>query len=138
MRPLLVFLLRLATLYSALLGCSRAIFVKAEGRYDEAVYFRLYDPTRTTLITHNIVQVLVQEQNAEHGWDIVWALEGERSTAEVQYGRTYEGLKETVRAKPLSLNKTYRVHVTDRPRFDPIGYGDVAFTFQENGEIVMM
>lgn len=28
--------------------------------------------------------------------------------------------------------------VTDRPRFDPVGYGDFAFTFHANGELVMM
>lgn len=129
-RPVL-FLLLLATLCNALSGCSRAIFVKAEGRFGQAVYFRLYDFTRTTLVTHNVVQVIVQEQNAQHGWDIVWALQGKQSTQEVQYGQKYEGLKETVPAKPLSLNKTYRVLVTDRPRFDPVGYGDATFTFHE-------
>lgn len=90
--PVLLLLL-LATLCSALPGCSRLIFVKTEGRFGQAVYFRLYDSTRTTLVMRNVVQVIVQEQNAQHGWDIVWALQGEQSIQDVQYSQTYEGLK---------------------------------------------
>jgi len=126
----------LVTLFGTLSGCSRGILVKVEGKYGHAIYFRLYDPTGSNLLKHNVTEVIVREKKENNQWEIVWALSGTQSIDEIQYGEKLEGFHETTRAKPLSLNKEYHVFVKDLPWFDPPGFGHVVFTINESGEIV--
>lgn len=137
-RRALLLLVLLATFWGALSSCSRAFIVKPEGKYGDTISFRFYQLGGGAHTKHNVIELIVQKKVGDNQWDTVWALSGERSIDEVEYGKTYDGLNETTQALPLSLKGEYRVHVKDMPRFDPPGYGYAQFTFDETGEIVIL
>lgn len=137
-RKAFIFLVLIATFSSTLSSCVRGFIVKADGRYGDAIYFRFYELGEATPAMCNITELIVQRRTGDHQWETVWALSGKRLMNEVEYGKNYEGLNETTRALPLSLQGAYRVHVTDTSLFDPPGYGYAQFIFNDTGEIVML
>ncbi|HQR16203.1 MAG TPA: hypothetical protein PLZ37_16715 [Nitrospira sp.] len=133
-RKAVILLVSIATFLGALSSCSRAFIVKAEGKYDGAIYFRFFDIGAATRTKHNVTELIVQQRIGNNQWDPAWSLNGERSIDEVEYGKNYDGLNETTPARALLMKGEYRVHVKDRPRFDSPRYGYVQFTFNETGE----
>lgn len=127
----------IATVLS-LVSCSRAFIIKPTGRIDQSVTFYFYEsPNADQPSKFNIVELVVQEQKSDKEWITVWELNGERSLEAITYGGKYEGLVERAPAKSLSPKANYRVLAKDRPRFDPVGYSAVFFSFDESGALVI-
>ena len=134
----LIFIVLLAVISCTFLSCCRGFIVTVEGKYGDAVYFRFHDPVDGKITKYNVIELIIQEKKEGNQWDVIWALSGEQSIDEVQYGKKYEGFNEITQPRVLSLKGEYRVHVKDMPRFEPPGYGYARFTFNESGEIVML
>ena len=85
----------------------------------------------------NIVEFVVQREEPDGRWAVIWELRGEQRLSEIGYGEQYEGLTIVVPPASLSRGARYRALASELTWPSPEGHSAVAFSFDEGGNVVV-
>lgn len=130
-------LVLVSLMLASVVSCSRAFWIKVDGRFQEDVRFVFYrfegDVTPATL---RVVEFVVQEQVPGELWRTVWELRGGRRLDSIEYGAPYEGLNEIVPAQPLRGDARYRALASELSWPNPKGHSATVFEFSADGFVI--
>ena len=119
-----------------LASCSNAFVMKIDGDVNHSVTFRFFEAAADAQPSRqDIVEFVVQEQDAGGQWLTAWELAGQQSLSSIQYGSAYEGLKQRAEAKPLVSNRHYRTLAKSRSMTSR-GYASLEFSFDAQGKLI--
>lgn len=119
-------------------SCSRSFFIKPQGEFGQPIVFQFYKSENDVQSSKfKIIEFVVQEQVDGSKWVTVWELSGEQSLHAIEYGNQYEYLDEVIVSKPLLRKANYRALASEITWPNPKGYSAVAFSFDENGKLVV-
>lgn len=117
-----------------LLGFSRTFSIEPAGNIHGTVEFSFY--RRGEPVKVRIVEFVVQQQQQDGGWSVVWELRGEAWLDGIEYGVSYQGLEVAVQPEALSPKGRYRVLASELAWPTPMGHSAAGFLVEESGDVM--